>query len=544
MKILIVSLLRLGDLIMLAPVISGIRARYPRAEIHLLTNDSNRSVVPLMPHIVKTHYFERNSIQQSLGTAEAPLFWGYHKVRELVHGLNQENYSLCINFTHTKLSGYLMGQIHADEKQGVTIDAAGRVSYGSPWFRYLNDISTTYKGPQFHFMDVFMFATDLEKSPRFAELKETHEGRSEADKFLKELNTSGRIIAIQTRTSEEKKNWQADKWVALLKSLTNAYPADNFVLTGAPDEIGHLTAIKDCVGSDRVQISICSMAGAYSILKKANFVLSVDTSIKHLAAATQAKVIELSLGSSDYQQTGISKSNSYIIRSKEKCAPCPHSAPCSREKRFCSVNISADSVFAVMSTLLSGRVSALKTVAADISDEAELLETQVSNFGFWLALPVGDNASSSLDRITELAAWKYMFQKSDDKIAQIGSLGVELSKCVSRLEFIESDFDALDMELSREEQSLKRAQNEIVSALKEWGRSQTREDVVTKKLKALEASLGFGQLLTSKWLERNGQGLGQIRAVQSQFDDIQEINQIQLKILRTIEKPRGQNEQQ
>ena len=67
---------------------------------------------------------------------------------------------------------------------------------------------------------------------------------------------------------------------------------------------------------------------------------------------------------------------------------------------------------------------------------------------------------------------------------------------------------------------------------------------MTNKLKSLEATLGCGQLLTTKWLERNGQGLGQIRAVQSQFDDIQEINQIQLKILRTIEKPRGQNEQQ
>lgn len=536
MKILVVSLLRLGDLIMLAPVISGLRTRYPRAEIHLLTNDSNRSVVPLMPHIVKTHYFERNSIQQSLGTADAPLFWGYHKVRELVDGINSENYSLCINFTHTKLSGYLMGQIHAEEKQGVAIDAAGRVSYGSPWFRYLNDISTTYKGPQFHFTDVFMFACDLEKSPRFSELKETHEGRSEADNVLKNFNTNGRTIAIQTRTSEEKKNWEADKWKALLKSLSRAYPADNFVLLGAPNEIEYLTDLKMGADSERIQIAICSMAGAYSILKKSNFVLSVDTSIKHLAAATSAKVIELSLGSSDYQQTGIAKSNSYIIRSKEKCAPCPHSSPCSREKRFCSINISSDAVFAVMSTLLAGRPSALKTIATDIADEAELLETQVSNFGFWLALPVAANASSSLDRITELAAWKYMFQKTNDKVSQIGSLGLELSKSVSRLEFIDSDFEALDFELSQEEQLLQRAQTEIVGVLKEWGRSPTREDIVTKKLQSLEANLGCGQLLTTKWLERNGQGLGQIRAVQSQFDDIQELNQIQLKILRTIEK--------
>lgn len=542
MKILIVSLLRLGDLIMLAPVIAGLRNRYPRAEIHLLTNDSNRSVVPLMPHIFRTYYFERNTIQQSLGTADAPLFWGYHQIRELVNQLNQEHYSICFNFTHTKLSGYLMGQIDAEEKQGVTIDSNGQVHYGSPWFRYLNDISTTYKGPQFHFTDVFMFAADLEKSARFAELQETYEGRSHANQLFKNLNINGRIIAIQALTSEEKKNWEPAKWISVLRSLTQIYTADNFLLLGAPNEVEYLAAIKNEVGSERVQVAICSMAGAYSILKKSNFVLTVDTSIKHLAAATSAQIVELSLGSSDYQQTGISKGHSYIIRSKEKCAPCPHSSPCSREKKFCSQNTSADGVFAVMSALLAGRASSLQAIATEFSDEIELLETQVSNFGFWLALPLGTVASQSLSRITELAAWKFMFQKSSqDKIAEFGTLGVELSKGLSRFEFVESDFRDLDIELSKEEQSLGRAHSEIVQALKDWSLHQSGDDIV-RKLQNVELLLGCGQLLTAKWKERGGQGLGQIRAVQSQFDDILQLNQIQLKILRTIEKnERGTN---
>lgn len=545
MKILIVSLLRLGDLIMLAPVITGLRNRYPRAEIHLLTNDSNRSVVPLMPEIVKMHYFERNALQKSLGTAEAPLFWGYHQLREMVSAINEENYSLCFNFTHTKLSGYMMGQIVAEEKHGLTIDSKGSVSYGSPWFRYLNDISTTYKGPQFHFTDIFMFGADLERSPRFAELNETADGRSEAARIMKPLNINGRTIAIQTLTSEEKKNWQPEKWQGLLHLLSQNYPHDNFLLLGAPNEVESLTKIKDALPASNVQIAICSMAGAYSILKKSNFVLTVDTSIKHLAASTGAKVIELSLGSADYQQTGVAKQNSLIIRSREACSPCSHSSACSREKRFCAINISSDAVFSVMSTLLSGRPSALKTIAEEWSDEIELLETQVSGFGFWLALPVATKAQANLDRITELAAWKYMFQRnSADKIAEFGSLGVELGKSLSRFEFLESDFRDLDHALTQEEQFLGRAQNEIGQALKEWSRLQNgNQNIVTQKLTGVESTLGCGQLLTSKWVERQGQGLGQIRAVQSQFDDILQLNQIQLKILRTMEKnERGTNE--
>ncbi len=66
MKILVLSLLRLGDIIQQEPLLKGLREKHPSAEIHLLLNRQFASVERVLDSVVDKYiYFDRESLQKA-----------------------------------------------------------------------------------------------------------------------------------------------------------------------------------------------------------------------------------------------------------------------------------------------------------------------------------------------------------------------------------------------------------------------------------------------------------------------------------------------
>ena len=157
MKILVVSLLRLGDIVLTVPLLRELKKTHPEAEIHLLRNKQFKLLEPLLSFVDKIHYFDRKVIQDSLVMADRPLLEPYDRLLGFVQNLNKEEYNQIINVTHTKLSGWLCGMINANERLGLSYNSSGQASFGSPWFQYMNDYLTTNTGEIFHFADIFKY---------------------------------------------------------------------------------------------------------------------------------------------------------------------------------------------------------------------------------------------------------------------------------------------------------------------------------------------------------------------------------------------------
>ncbi|MBK8203900.1 MAG: hypothetical protein IPK68_16820 [Bdellovibrionales bacterium] len=131
MKILVVSLLRIGDVLMALPMLQGLRQAHPGAEIHLLVNTTASSLAPLVD-FVRWHYFDRSNLQLGLGDYDHSLFDSFHKLSATVDNLNQHSFDLLINVTQNRLSGWLCSAIHARDKIGLIIDRNGRGDTGPP----------------------------------------------------------------------------------------------------------------------------------------------------------------------------------------------------------------------------------------------------------------------------------------------------------------------------------------------------------------------------------------------------------------------------
>ncbi len=453
MKILVVSLLRLGDFVMHVPAIAGLKNKYPRAKIDVLCHRPVAAMQPMLPIVDRWWTLDRDELQAGLGRAEIPMLTAFDVLREQCEAINAEKYDLIVNLTQTHFSGYLMGYFVARAKLGLTHNPNGGSDFHSPWFRYLDEHADDRD--VFHFADVFAQASETFGEARRWPLVLTPKGDAEVRALG--LPRGREWIAIQALTSDDKKNWGVETWATWLAQMRERRPGSHFVLIGAPNEKERLQAILERVADSEkfIALAILSLEGVLSLLQRVTLLVTGDTSIKHLANAGRCRVVELALGSSDFRRTGIYRDNSLIVSAKLACAPCPHSGGCTQSRHECARQVGANEFAAVVDLYLQDDWNALRALA--LGADFSIRRTRVVAMGFWYAQDVsGRAAEDTLQDWIERSAWKFLL--SSEEKGRVPSVGTEiyrlkteindlvplagLEPLLAKLDFIEKELGA------------------------------------------------------------------------------------------------------
>jgi ADP-heptose:LPS heptosyltransferase len=410
MKILVVQLLRLGDVVMATPVIDGLKRKFPKAQIHLLLNRSCEGLKPLLRDVDKFHFFDRDGLQSSLGDAEAPVFQALDQLETFVKKLNTERFDRVYNLTQNRLSGLLVSQIPAGFKAGWHHEASGQVEFSSPWFKYLNDHVAHGGREIFHYSDVFQYGAGLTPSNKGLILRETEAGRAEAKALLEE---GERPICVQISTSDPQKEWSDEGWLETFRHLQIFEKNPSLRILGSPQEgerILNFTRKLQAAGLN-ARPALCGLEGAYSLLKQSRLVLSLDTSIKHMASAAGVPVIELCLGPSDERKTGVYCEDALILK--------PQAAG--------GLKNNSEIPALVIHHYLKLDWGGLRTIAKEYSKEVMLLRTGYAA-DFWAALPLDDTHRRwAFESLLNRSAWKLYLENTHKKlVGEYGSEGLRL----------------------------------------------------------------------------------------------------------------------
>ncbi|WP_374001254.1 glycosyltransferase family 9 protein [Bdellovibrio bacteriovorus] len=324
MKILVLSLLRLGDIIQQEPLLRALREKYPEAQIHLLVNRQFAQVEKLMHGLVDRYiHFDREMIQRGLGESGFNIMWSFTQVQELVNSLNAERYDLALNFTHNKLSGYLLGALEVPQKKGL-YHAEGRFrGLDNRWIRYFNERFSGSQKSLFHYVELLGSSFDLPVQPQ----------------AKGEKKRSKRIL-FQCLTSNEKKNWGLEHFAQLKRTIEVSLVDYKVQILGASFE--KETLLQAFAEKD---LLICDLNEARRHLQESALLVTGDTSIKHLAAQLGTPIVELVLGSSDATKTGAFVQGARILTTQVPCAPCGYSSACSQPSHLCAQDISVEKVF-------------------------------------------------------------------------------------------------------------------------------------------------------------------------------------------------------
>lgn len=329
MNILLVSLLRAGDLLMHIAAIEKL-AKAPKINIYLLTHRQNKGLEFLSPWIKKTFYFDRDLVQRSQKEDFLPLDSGFLHTIRLISELNEIKFQTIYNFTNTKISALLISLIRAENKIGLNNnDQNYFVNDPNGWISYLNNT----KSSKFHMIDIFKNS-----------IIEKHNLTALANQDLYDLAKveKTKSICIQALTSDQKKTWPLKNWNQLITLFAKKLPEYKiYILCSNAEKTKLFEAFKDYIGN----IFVSTYKEAYDMINTSSLLITGDTSIKHLASFTNTPVLELTLGSANQNETGIYSENGYLLFNPISCQPCSHSSNCS-VNYICHNSIKVQDVFA------------------------------------------------------------------------------------------------------------------------------------------------------------------------------------------------------
>lgn len=498
MKILVISLLRLGDFIQTVPVLNGLASR-PGSRVDVLVHKSVAQLSNLVGSVDQWWTLDRDEMQAGLGLAEIPMLTAFHVLKEQLELIEKQNYDLIINLSHTRFSGFLTGFLTAPNKIGLNIDSTGRATFNSPWFRYLDHHAENPVDDVMNYSDIFMQACDLSEADW--SLKPTAKGEQEVNDLNLRL---GPVTTFQILTSDSKKNWGRASWVKFLEAYHQREPQQQLVLLGAPNEKNQLEDYITDLEKTGVpaRLAILSLDGALSLLNRSELLITGDTSIKHLANGSSARVIELSLGSSDFRRTGVYKNGSLIVSSQVPCAPCSHSSACGQNRHLCGDSMEPVKIAEIASHFLNRQRQELKTCAVDARG-LRICETRELSSGLWLAVDLNDELAT-IRGMLHRSSWRFICNQEHRRfLSSLGTESLALKEdltrifaggpsCLAKLDFIE---------------------NEITS----------ESDVVASKLRQIPS------MAKATSLE-----FGKIRQKQIELDERSKTTEIQKKLIRSL----------
>ncbi len=441
MKILVVQLLRMGDVVMSTPVLKGLRKKYPEAQIEILINKECRKIGPFLPEVSKVHYFDRSGLQDSIAHGDRSLLEAFSRLRVFFDEINSNQYDLVINLTHTRLSGHICSRIYSNEKIGLSIENQ-TPEFGGSWFQFLNEHGSGEREDCFHFSDIFYYGAQLPGAVQNYSVIEDEDAKS---RVLSTFGGIENLVTVQAFTSDTKKNYGEVNWVKFAIRFYALNPQATLVFVGSPAEKESIDKITNHLVSEGYSAFsyICDIGELVSLLKLSTILVSGDTLTKHLGVAVDIPVVEISLGSSDKVRTGPFSENSIVVSSKELCAPCGHSEKCFRTFHAC-----ADSVLPSTLAMLAHYRSvddweSIYQLAGEVADQCEISITKRGELPTWNLSSINEPfCEKAIAKWVSKVSW-YLFLQCRDS-GGLFEMGTETYKLHKALEMTHSHIEPSD----------------------------------------------------------------------------------------------------
>lgn len=330
MKILCVSLLRLGDLFHHLHILRVLRERHPFAEIHVLVFSEAAAARGLYPEF-RFHVINRTELQRELVERHRTWRRAVQLLGEQIVGLNAMGFERIYNLTHTHFSARMMDLLSAKQKYGVRFENQTACLEGRE-LRYVNEVWSQESRPLLNWIEATAASVEL-PTPR---LPSSPVRRREGEVWL------------QVLTSDQKKNWDIRRWRKLADLLRQQGQACRFIC--APGEGPLLQTI---LGEDwALQVEEMSFLQMRERKQECTLLIAGDTSVLHFATLEGVPVMGIYVGSANPFKTPPWQQGARIWWAQVACSPCGHRSECSQTRHLCGDQLQPEGIAASVKALL------------------------------------------------------------------------------------------------------------------------------------------------------------------------------------------------
>jgi len=352
MDILVINLMRLGDLAQTGPVLRRLRAEYAGGRISLLVMDLFGEPAGLLPNVDRLLTFPSSTLASLLdregGWPEAA-----GRLGAWLAATFPQPPDLVVNLTPNLLAGLLAHATGTGEIRGLAVDRTWEVFTRPSWASYALVVSRARLANPFNLVDLFLREAGLTPDGRGLELHVPPGAAREVDEHLRSLSLppGTALVGLVPGASRPERSWPPEQFARAAALLLRERPGHFFIFGSSGEApLGEAVARDLPAGATTLLLGRTGIPGLAAYLQRLHLLITNDTGPMHLAAAVGAPVLALFLASARVQDTGPVGSGHLILEPRLTCHPCL--APCPEPR--CHRLITPEAVAGLGGRLLEG----------------------------------------------------------------------------------------------------------------------------------------------------------------------------------------------
>lgn len=298
MKIMVVQLNRIGDLILITPLLKSLKDKFLESEITFLAGRKNFDVADNHPLIDKAILYKKDPLS----------------LIRLMSYLRMNKYDIWIDpRDHESSEGTLLARFaRADIKIGFNPP-------GSSVFTYAMKSDSELSG--LHYTTRVLTALehlDITPEQNRPVLYVSPDSEDYLNKFIAD-NKLGSYYCLNISSNGPDRSWPADKWIEFINSIDTK--DHDIILISMPDDSDSAEKIKNSCEH------VClfksgSIIDIFSLVNRSDMVITVDTSIVHIASAFNKPLLGLYVNLQNFYSQYLPLSEEYrIVTSPEEGDP-------------------------------------------------------------------------------------------------------------------------------------------------------------------------------------------------------------------------------
>lgn len=352
--VLIINLTRMGDLVQTTPVIRGLKETYPDVRITLLVNSAFSEICKYIPFIDRLVVFDQRGFKEVFCDNHHDLIEKFKYIENFLRGVNDIEYDMVINFTHSRSSAILLSLIRSKEVRGFGIDSKGFSIIKHPWIRYFFNVIPARSYNPFHLCDMYIKAAGVMQDKKGLHLHVPPDAEEWVDSILKRngIGKGDLLIGLQLGASQDIRRWHILSFAELADKLAKAFGV-RILLIGAPSEVSLGREFEELTSASTINlIGKTDLRDLAALLKRCQLLISNDTGPLHIATAVGTRVLGIFLATAHFRETGPYGEGHFVIEADIPCSPCGFGIEC--RKMICKDVIKVENVFELIKVMLKG----------------------------------------------------------------------------------------------------------------------------------------------------------------------------------------------
>ncbi|MFH1998325.1 MAG: glycosyltransferase family 9 protein [Planctomycetota bacterium] len=306
-KILLIRISRLGDLLFTTPALRALKACFPEAELHFLTNAYSRDALTANPYLKGIHLLDRKR-----------LAWRLFRRAPVIPALRSEHFDLAIPFRMRKEYKSLFRKIGVPMLYTLQSPPEGMSESMHQADRYLKGLEPLGVEPDALGMDVFFSSMEEAKVMRFME--EHYPAGSPRVVFHAGCHQTAKAGPAG---GTMKRTWPLQHWVDLVRQVRQSLNVPPTLVGFSPGDLAYNQeiAIRSEVACPGFRPETVGQMAA--LLRLSGAFVCVDTGPLHIASAAGVPTVAL-FGPSRPALTGPyrNRGGAVVIQKKIDCVPC------------------------------------------------------------------------------------------------------------------------------------------------------------------------------------------------------------------------------